>query len=88
MDDALERQVIEIIARKKKVAPDTITLDTTFQALGIDSLDAIDLLFTFEDTFKISVPDQAARDMKTIRHVTESLRLALAAGDAGGQTPA
>jgi acyl carrier protein len=82
--DALERQVVALIAQKKKVAVDSITLDTTFAELGIDSLDAIDLLFTFEDTFKISVPDEVAREMKTIRAVTEGLRAALAAGGASG----
>jgi acyl carrier protein len=85
--DALEQQVVDIIAQKKKIAPETLTLDTTFQELGIDSLDAIDLLFTFEDTFKISIPDDVARQMKAIRSVTEALRQALPAGGTG-QTPA
>jgi acyl carrier protein len=62
--DQLEQQVIEIIAKKKKVDPSTITLDSTFQELAIDSLDGMDLIFTFEDTFNISVPDNVVQQMK------------------------
>ena len=81
--DDLERQVIELIAKKKKIDPSQVTLDTTFQELGIDSLDGMDLLFTFEDTFNISVPDDAAQQMKTVRDVTEGLRKVLAGSAAG-----
>jgi acyl carrier protein len=81
--DALESQVIEIIARKRKLDPATVTLDSTFEQLGIDSLDAADLLFTFEDTFSIVVPDQAAQSMRTIRDVVDGLRQLLADRPAG-----
>ena len=81
--DDLERTVIELIAKKKKLDPSQVTLDTTFQELGIDSLDGMDLLFTFEDTFNISVPDDAAQQMKTVRDVTEGLRKVLAGSPAG-----
>ena len=74
MSDDLERQVIELIARKKKLDPSTITVDSTFEQLGVDSLDAADLLFTFEDTFKIVVPDEAAQSMKTVGEVVDGLR--------------
>jgi acyl carrier protein len=87
MDDSLERQVIEIVAKRKKVPTEAITLDSTFDQLGIDSLDGIDLVFTFEDTFKISVPDHVAREMRSIKQVVESLRAALAA-QAAQETPA
>jgi acyl carrier protein len=74
MADDLERQVIELIAKKKKLDPATISVDSTFEQLGVDSLDAADLLFTFEDTFKIVVPDEAAQSMKTVRQVVDGLR--------------
>jgi acyl carrier protein len=74
MADDLERQVIELIARKKKLDPTTISADSTFEELGVDSLDAADLLFTFEDTFHIVVPDEAAQDMKSVRQVVHGVR--------------
>jgi acyl carrier protein len=77
--DTLEQKVIELIAQKKHVPPESVTLDSTFAELGIDSLDGMDLLFTFEETFKLSIPDEVAQQMKSVRQVTEALRAALAA---------
>ena len=54
MTDDITRQVIEIVARKKKLDPATVTTATTFEELGLDSLDAADLLFTIEDSFTSS----------------------------------
>jgi acyl carrier protein len=80
--DTLEQQVIAIIAKKKKADPGSITPATTFEQLGIDSLDAADLLFTFEDTFGIVIPDDAAQSMRSVGQIVEGLR-GLAAGAAG-----
>lgn len=75
--DALEEQVIALICKKKKLAREQVTLDSTFVELGIDSLDGIDLVFDFEDAFKIVVPDQVAREMKGVRDVMDALRAQL-----------
>jgi acyl carrier protein len=72
--DNLEQRVIAIIARKKKLDPVTITAVSTFEQLGLDSLDAADMLFAFEDEFKIVVPDEAAQSMKSVGQVVEALR--------------
>jgi acyl carrier protein len=77
MEDALEQQVIEIVAQKKKIPAENVRPDSTFTELGIDSLDGIELVFMFEDTFKISIPDNVAREMKSIRQVVDGLRAAL-----------
>ena len=74
---ALEEQVIEIISRKKKLESGSVTLDSTFTELGIDSLDGMDLLFDFEDKFNLSIPDDVARQMKNVRQVVEALHTAL-----------
>jgi acyl carrier protein len=72
--DALQDRVVEIIARKKKLDPSRVQLDATFDELGIDSLDAADLLFAFEDAFGIVVPDDKAQSMRTVRQVVDGLR--------------
>jgi acyl carrier protein len=76
--DPIEQKVIELIAQKKRIAPESITLDSTFLELGIDSLDGMDLLFNFEESFKLTIPDDAARQMKSVRQVAEALRAVLA----------
>ena len=45
---------IAIIAKHKHLDPAGLTAATTFEQLGIDSLDAADLLFKFEDEFSLS----------------------------------
>ena len=77
-DPAFERAIVAIIARKKKIDPAVITHDSTFQELGIDSLDGIDLVFTFEDEFNISIPDHVVQKMKSVGQVVEALREVLA----------
>ena len=84
--DALEQRVIDIIARKKKLDPARVTPASTFEELGIDSLDAADLLFAFEDDFKIVVPDDAAYSMKTVGQVVEGLRPLLKAQPGSPET--
>src|SRR5262245_2051436 len=69
-----ERKVIALIAKKKKLDPTAIAPASTFQELGIDSLDGIDLVFTFEDEFNISIPDQVVQKMKSVGQVIEALR--------------
>ena len=70
----LADEVIKVIARKKKLDPSTVTTESTFEQLGVDSLDAADLLFTFEDNFGIVVPDDVAMSMKTVGQVVAALQ--------------
>jgi acyl carrier protein len=74
LTDDIERQVIEVIAKKKKLDRASITPTSTFEELGLDSLDAADLMFTIEDTFKIVVPDQAAQSMRTVSEIVAGVR--------------
>ncbi|NDZ79681.1 acyl carrier protein [Streptomyces sp. SID10853] len=39
-----------------------ITPDTDLRRLGVDSMQAIELLFSVEDTFGISLPDEELND--------------------------
>ena len=78
MADSIESQVIDIIAKRRKIDRSAVTLETTFEQLGIDSLEAADLVFTFEDTFGIVVPDEAAQSMKTVQQVVEGVRRLIA----------
>jgi acyl carrier protein len=74
----VEQQVIAAIARAKRLSIDEITLESTFEELGVDSLDAIELLFELEETYEIAIPDDEAKSFETVREVVESLNEALA----------
>ena len=70
----VERLIVDLIAGKKRVDAARISSVTTFAELGIDSLDAIDIIFSIEDAFKIVVPDEAAQAMKTVGQVIEGVQ--------------
>ena len=48
---------------------ETITADSTFEELTIDSLDRINILFALENEFNISIPDEEARAIRTVREM-------------------
>jgi acyl carrier protein len=77
----VEAKVIEIIAREQHLDPDTIKLDSTFQELGIDSLDGVNILFALEEEFKIDIPDSVAQNMRGVRQVVDSLTRVLEGRD-------
>ena len=79
VSDNLEQQVIDVLAKRRKIDPAGITAATTFEQLGIDSLDATDLLFTLEDDFGIVIPDETAKSMRSVGQVVEGLRPLIAA---------
>lgn len=47
--------VAELIAERTECEKDSITRDSSFKDLGIDSLDTVDLLMELEDKLGISI---------------------------------
>jgi len=91
-DDPVAEKVIATLASVKRIPADGITLETNLQDLGIDSLDVFTLLFELENAFKISIPDDDVRSIKSVNDVVEGIKKLLAAAppDAslGSPTPA
>ena len=67
----LTTKVIAAIAEMQKKSPESITLDSTFEELGIDSLSGFDLLCELEEELGIVIPDDDAREIATVRDVIE-----------------
>jgi acyl carrier protein len=92
MSDAVADKVIETLASVKRIPADKIALGTNLQELGIDSLDVFTLLFELENAFKISIPDDDVRSLRTVNDVVEGIKKLIAAAppDApvGNPTPA
>lgn len=65
MTDIAER-VRNIVAERLNVSPEEITLETTFEDLGADSLDVMDLIMELEQEFDIEIPDEDAENIRTI----------------------
>lgn len=67
MDQDVQSRVIAEIASVKRIPPERITVDSTFEELAIDSLDATNLLFVLEEEFGVSIPDAEARALRDVR---------------------
>ena len=80
MPDPLAETVIAALAEVKHVAPDRITIDSTFAELNVDSLDAITLLFELENRLDVIIPDEAAKSARSVRDIVEGLRALIARG--------
>ena len=80
MSDDLAQRVISVIATTQHIPQDKISIDSTFQELKIDSLDGINILFALENEFNISIPDDAAQHIRSVREMVNGVRKLLEGG--------
>lgn len=57
-------QIAEIVAEHLDCEKDEIKLDSTFESLGIDSLDAVELVMKLEESLNVQL--DLDRDLQTI----------------------
>jgi acyl carrier protein len=66
-----EDKVKQIIVEQLGVDEAEVTPGASFQDdLGADSLDIVELVMAFEETFDIEIPDEAAEKIKTVQDAT------------------
>jgi acyl carrier protein len=78
MSETLAAKVMAEIAAVKRIPIESITLDSTFEELQMDSLDAMNVLFALEEQFGISIPDEAANSIKDVRSTVAGVERILA----------
>lgn len=66
-------KVKEIVAEGLDVNAADLTAETTFESLGADSLDLMDMVMTFEDEFGVEIDTEAIGDLKTIGSVVTNI---------------
>ncbi|HVA64617.1 MAG TPA: acyl carrier protein [Terriglobales bacterium] len=74
MPDDLTQDVIAIIAREQRLPIESISREATFEELKIDSLDGVNIVFALEEKYNLTIPDDVAREMKSVRQVVDALR--------------
>lgn len=74
MPDELPKRVMDCIAETQHLPADQVAIDSSFEELGIDSLDGINILFALETEFDINIPDEQAREVRTVRQMVEGVR--------------
>lgn len=56
---SIRDKVIAIIAEQAVLEPSDVTLDSTLESLGIDSLGLVESIFAIEEEFDITIPFNA-----------------------------
>ena len=75
MSDNIESQVIDVIVEQLGVDREKVTPDAKFiDDLGADSLDTVELVMTFEETFSVEVPDEDAEKLKSVADVVAYIK--------------
>jgi acyl carrier protein len=66
MPEPVRDRVIARIASAKSLAPEDVSLETTFASLGLDSLDAFNLIADLEEDFGIEIPNDEVMGIRSI----------------------
>ncbi len=84
--ESVEQRVLRVIAVTRRVPVETIHATSTFEELGIDSLDRINILFELEGEFEIEIDDEQAKQVTTLQQMIDGIALLLAAKAAKQQS--
>ncbi|MCI0402342.1 MAG: phosphopantetheine-binding protein [Acidobacteria bacterium] len=69
----LEEKVIEAVSKVAKRKQGEIRLESSFDELGMDSLDRVCLLFELEQAFDVSIPEERVQGVQTVKDIVERL---------------
>jgi acyl carrier protein len=73
LPEELQTRVIKVIAKTQRIPLETVSIDSTFEELKIDSLDGINLIFALESEFNVDIPDEEARTIRSVRQMAEGI---------------
>ena len=82
MSDELIERVRQVIATSKRIPLERVTIDSAFEELGIDSMDAVEILFALENEFDINIPDEEVKTVRNVRQMVAGVERLLAAKSA------
>ena len=77
----IEKKVIEILAEKSCVDAEKIKMETSLvDDLGMDSLDAMEAVFQFEEQYGIEIDDEKMRQFRKVKDVVDYINELIKSG--------
>lgn len=67
-------KIKSIISDKLGINENEVTMDTTFEDLGADSLDIVELIMAIEEEYDIQVSDEEAEKAQSVGDVVNYIR--------------
>lgn len=69
-----ESRVFRVIEEQLGCEREDISLESTLDQLGADSLDKIELQIALEDEFDIEIPDAVAENVQTVQELVDIVK--------------
>ena len=85
MSEQLTQRVLKVIATSKRIPLEQVTIESEFEQLNIDSMDAVEILFALENEFDINIPDDDVREVRNVRQMVEGVARLVAAKTGAGR---
>jgi len=79
------QRVLEIVAAKAKAAPAPPRAESTLEELGLDSLDAVEIMYELEEELKVSIPNERVKEMRTVGDIVAGVEALVAERDAAAR---
>ena len=70
----IEDRVKKIVVEQLGVTEDQVTPDASFDDLGADSLDTVELVMALEEEFDTEIPDDEAEKITTVKQAIEFIK--------------
>ena len=74
MSESVQDRVLRVIATAQRRPLESVQPDSTFEELGIDSLDRLNLLFELEGEFDVQIDDEQAKKVANIREMVDGIQ--------------
>jgi acyl carrier protein len=87
MSESIQERVLKVISKSQRVPIERITPESTFEELGIDSMDAINILFDLESEFEIEIDDEKAKQLCKVSEMVEGVTLLVRAKETASPPP-
>jgi acyl carrier protein len=86
MADSVQDRVLKIIANTRRIPLESVRPDSSFEELGIDSLDRLNILFDLESEFDIEIDDEEAKKVQNIPQMIAGIEHLIDAKASGSES--
>lgn len=67
----IQNKIVDIVAKKISVDKDVVLKSKSFEELGADSLDMVEIVMKLEEQFEIEINDEDAEKLTSLDQVVE-----------------
>ena len=71
--NSLSDRIIKVISQTQRIPASSVSMDSTFEQLNIDSLDGINIVFALENEFGVEIPDEGVQSMRSLRQIAQGI---------------